>query len=268
MTKDPQNLIDEAQRDIAAAKAELRGRAEQTAADYEERIAQLVNISASLESGELSPRVAADRVRQLLGERGGIAGMSRAGRTHVGMRAPGAPAATPAVGPRAGPTPTLASAALVKAETEVDSRVVGVLVGHGIRREEARLELALLAHLRRGLDLVAADVPCDAVLIEGVMEFADEVLAVVSDLDTDGPPRLRRLLDYLRELAGQLVAVGAAVGDMKEQIRRTQTLLDAATPDVKKVTDDTVALFMRLAPESDRRLPAKDRTLFDDLLRA
>jgi hypothetical protein len=267
MSKDPQNLTDEAERDLAAAKAELRGRANQIALDYEERIAQLASLANSLEGGEISPRVVQDRVRQLLGERGGIALSARAGRTQIGMRAPTAPTPAPMSPTRSGPTPTLAGAGLVKAQAEVDSRVVAVMVGQGMRRDEARLELSLLAHLRRGLDLVAADVPADAVLIEGVMEFADLVQGVVVDLDQGGAARAKRLWDYLRELAGQLHAAGASLGDLREQVRRGRTLLEGDKADANKAIEDATALYSKIAPEIERRLPAKERTFLDDMLR-
>jgi len=266
MSKDLQNLVEEAQRDISAAKAELRGRADQIAADYEERLMQLTNLAKALESGELTARVVQDRVRQLLGERGGFARAQRAGRTQIGMRAPMPPTPSGA-SVRPGPTPSLAAAAIAKARDQVDGLVVRALVAHDLRREEARLELALLAHLRRGLDLMAADMPEDTVLLEGVMEFTDLVVAVIADLAAGGVGRLKRLLDFLRELAGQLHAAGAPAGDAKEVVRRVRASLDASEPDVKRAFDEIVGITVKLLAESERRLPVKERTLFDDLLK-
>ncbi len=275
MSKDPQNLIDEAQRDIAAARSELRGRADQIAADYDERLNQLGAISSALESGEISTRVAQDRVRQLLGDRGGFARLARGGRTGVGMRSstqgsapsPGTPPPPNNTTLRTGPTPIIAAASLNKAQADVDSRVVGTMVARSLRRDEARLELALLAHVRRGLNLVAADIPQDTVLLEGVMEFADEAQTLMTDLTGGGVGRLKRLLDYERELVGQLVAAGANVGTAKEQIRTARAALEQVTPDLKKGLDDILTIFVKLGPESDRLLPIRERSLFDDLLK-
>ncbi|MBI5509167.1 MAG: hypothetical protein HY903_10475 [Deltaproteobacteria bacterium] len=272
MSKEAPQLLPEAARDIAAAKAELRGRRDELTAEYDERLSQLANVEAALAKGELSPRVAQDRVRQLLRDGRASTRLTRAGRTQIGMRPPAS-----APGPGAAPggagasrlivTPSLIAAAVTKTQTEVDTRVVGVLVAHPVRREEARLELALLAHLRRGLELVLADLPKDAVLLEGILEFADEAQGIIADLTEGGVPRVRRLVEYERELTGQLLAAGATLADLKAELRRARKALDVATPDLKRAADDAVTIFARLAVESERRLPVKVKTLFDDLLR-
>ena len=135
-----------------------------------------------------------------------------------------------------------------------------------IRRPEARLELGLLSRLRRSIDLVAVDLPTEAVLLETVLEFADDVQRTVADLKSGAETRVGRFLDYLRTLVGQLQAVGASVDEARERVRRARATLEEGSGDVERMAAEAAALFGRLFPEWGRCLPGPERTLLDEIV--
>jgi hypothetical protein len=267
--KDPDDpLTIEAARDLAAARAEIRGRRDQVVAEYDERLQQLDALGGQLESGELSAKVTQDRVRQLLGERGAVARPTRAGRTQIGMKLPPTPAAAPTVAIRTGPTPMAASQSISRAISSVDSRIVRVVmqVEASRSRDETRLELALLGGMRRALERQAEALPQDVVLLGSVVDYAEEVQSAINDLEAGGSGRLSRLLDYDRELLSHLVALGGSVAGVKDQIKRAREMLGQQDPNLGQALTEALGAFTRLKLELDRRLPPAARTLFDDIV--
>lgn len=270
-----QSNNEQATRDVAAALADLRGRRDQAVADIDERITQLEQVGAALSRGEMDPRAAQDRVRRLIGgDRGQPVRSMRAGRTQIGMRLPAemtpvGPPSSPGNRPPSGPTPTLATANINKALTTLDARIVAVLTAptSELPRDEARLELGLLGRLRRSLEQQLADMPNDVVLLSTVIEYAEEILATVSDLDTGGGARLLRLLDYARELYSQVVASGGALPGVKEQLHRTRELLGGGDAKLGQATQDALTTCGRIQQEVNRRFPPTAGTLLDELLK-
>lgn len=267
--------LEQANRDIAAALADLRGRRDQVLADLDGRIAQLEQIAQQLAAGEAEPRQVQERVRRLIGERTAnpAAGIMRAGRTQIGMRLSGehtpvGPPAPATVGVRlSGPSSAMATAALHRAIGVVDGRVVTVL-SMTLPRDEARLELATLRRLRRSLDEHLASVPEDVVLITTLVEHADEATTVINDLDQGGQARTRRLLEYVRELVSQVTALGGNATGLKDQVRRARQLLEQGGGGVAQAMQEAVSVFMRLQGELARRAPAPVSTMLDELVRA
>lgn len=268
---------DQVTRDIAAALADLRGRRDQAVADLDERIAQLNQLSTSLEDGALDSRVVQERVRRLIGEKAPnpASRVMSAGRTQIGMRMSGEH--TP-VGPRpatgmsvrlGGPSATMATASLNRAAATTDSRIVALLSGGLSSRDETRLELALLRRVRRSLDEHSASVPEDVVLIGTLIEYADDVLALVGDLDAGGAGRVRRLLDYDRELVSQLAALGTPSAPAKEQIQKARALL-GETPtaaQLQQATSEAVTIFTRTLQDIAKKSPAPATSMLDELVR-
>ncbi len=261
---------EQASRDIAAALADLRGRRDQVVADLDERISQLEHLAGQLEQGQAEPRQVQERVRRLIGERtpNPAARVMRAGRTQIGMRLSGehTPVGPPAtVGVRlSGPSSAMATATLHRVLNVVDARVVTVL-SMSLARDEARLELASLRRLRRSLDEHLASVPEDVVLVTSLVEHADDAMAVVADLEQGGQTRVRRLLEYVRELVSQVTALGGNAAGMKEAVQRARQQVEQGN--VTQATTDAVQLFVRLQHELARRAPTPASTMLDELVR-
>jgi hypothetical protein len=265
--------LEQANRDIAAALADLRGRRDQALADLDERIAQLELLQQQLDQGAADPRQAQERVRRLIGERSAnpASRIMRAGRTQIGMRMSGehTPVGpTPStVGVRVlGPSSAMAGAALNRAISSVDQRIVTVLSG-AIPRDEARLELAVLRRARRSVDEHLSSVPEDVVLLSTLMEHADDVLAIVADLDHGGQARVKRLLDYDRELISQVTALGGNPAGMKEAVQRARQLIETGPESVPRATAEAIAVFTRVTHELTRRAPSPSTTILDELVR-
>lgn len=260
-------------RDIQTLKAELHGRCDQLVADYNERFRELDAMTEQAEGGDVDVRATQARLRQLLNDRGGsgAGGTVRAGRTTIGMPVPHKPSPMPATpsGPhRLSPTPVLAEAALNKTLNALDVRLVGLLAKTRDKseREEARLELGLLLQTRRSLERQSQDgMPTDPVLLQTVMDYADEAQLMMSDLDQLGQPRLKRLIAHARELASQLIAFGTAVAPLKEQLVRAQKHLSQTPANEKAALTDALAAFGKLKDELDKRFPLATPSLLDDL---
>jgi hypothetical protein len=265
--------LEQASRDIAAALSDLRGRRDQVVADLDERIGQLELLSGQLEQGSTDPRQVQERVRRLIGDRSPnpAARVMRAGRTQIGMRLSGehtpvGPPTTQNMGARlSGPSSAMATATLHRALSLVDARVVTVL-SMSLQRDEARLELATLRRLRRSIDEHLASVPEDVVLVTTLVEHADDAMAVVADLDQGGQARVRRLLEYARELVSQVTALGGNAAGMKEIIQRARAHNDQGN--TTQALTDAVSVFMRLQGELARRAPTPVATMLDELVRA
>lgn len=264
---------EEAARDIGAAKAELRGRRDGAVAEYtteyNRRLQQLESIEAALESGDLTPRVAQDRVRQIMGERGAAGRPTHAGRTSIGLRLPASAQGAGPISIRSGPSPNMAGAALSKVQAEADTRIVALIMRNAEEHSssEARLELSLLRQVRNSLGHQIDDMPRDSVLIDSIVEYADEAQAILNDLIGGGAGRLKRLLEYDRQLLSQLVALGGTAAGLKDQIRRAQEIVGAADPNLTKALQDAIAAFDHLQRELDQRLAGSSKTLFDAILR-
>lgn len=266
---------EEAGRDVSAALADLRGRRDQTVAELDERLRLLEQIGADLASGAIEPKSAQDRVRRLIHERSTSTSRGvRAGRTKIGMRIPseGTPttphASTLPVRAPMGPSPTVASAAIQKALSLLDGRMVGLLTEtlSEQQRKEARLELALLRAIRSSLTRQLDSLPHDVVLLGSVIEFAEDVQQTLNDLSEGGSKRVRRLLDYDRELASQLVALGGSVSGVKEQLKQAQSLLAGDDKTLDTALSQALSAFEALSNELKRKFKSNERSFLDELV--
>jgi len=264
----------QAERDLSAALAELRGRRDQLATQYDERLRQLESLRHSLDEGSIDAKVVQDRVRQLLGDRGGVARPTRAGRTTIGMSAPTvAPSAAPTPA-RMAPTTTVAGATLNKAAQDIDARVGRLVTETGIEDAgDVQVEIGLLRQMRRGIARQQEDLPTDAVLLAAVMEQGEATQAVLTDLERGGSARLRRLLDYGRELIAQLRALGAAPVGVKEQLVRVKVALTQAADEpseeqLAEARSVVTGAVVRAQSEIERRMPLARKSLLDQLFKA
>ena len=193
----------------------------------------------------------------------------RSARTGVGLAARTAGGVS--TGMRTGPSRSAAAAAVTRTLAAVDARIVGVL-----SQEESggdlspRLELALLANLRRSLHGQATVMADDVVLCDSVVEFADGVPPLLADLQAGGKRRLRRLVNYSRELLAQLLALGGPAADIKPQVVKVRALVEqlpdeTTAPDVKlkPASQETLALYKRVCDELERRSPRPSSSMLD-----
>ncbi|MEO1170466.1 MAG: hypothetical protein AAFX94_00210 [Myxococcota bacterium] len=264
---------EDAGRDVSAALSDIRGRRDQAVAEFDERLRLLEKIGEDLESGDIDPKSAQDRVRRLINERGGGASRGiRAGRTQIGMRMPAEPTpSTPHGMPirsPMGPSPTVATSAIQKALSTLDGRMVTLLTDSmgDKERQEARLELALLRSVRASLTRQLETLPNDVVLLGSLIEFAEDVQTTLSDLIDGGLGRVRRLLDFDRELASQLTALGGSVGTVKEQIEKARSLLGDGENHLKSALGEALTAFDKLSGELKRRFKSAEGSILDQLL--
>lgn len=261
-------------RDIAAALADMRGRRDQTVAELDEKVQQLEALGEAFTAGALDVKAAQERLRRLGGEPRAQTSTRpvMAGRTQIGMRISaestpvGAPQMTARVG---GPTPATASTALERALTAVDTRLMSLLSRPrgALDREGNRIELGLLAQLRRSLEQQLADLPTDTILLASVIEYADEANNVLTELISGGSARARRLLEHNRELLAQLVAHGVQLPGLKDQLKSLKGALEGGPDAARKLVDDLGAMYARLTTELGKRDGATVvRSLFDELL--
>ena len=262
------------ERDLAAALAELRARRDQLASQYDERLRQVEMLQKSLEDGTLEPKVIQDRIRQVLGDRAGIARTAKAGRTTIGMQAPStSPTAAPTP-VRMGPSITVAGATLAKAVHDLDARIGRLLADGGIAASaEVLVELGLLRQMRLSIARQQLEMPTDSVLLAAVMEHAETTQAVLHDLERGGIARARRIIEHGRELLAQLKALGAAPAGAKEQLVQAKATLaqigDGASDEIIATTVNVAAgIAARAQAEIERRMPLQQRALLDQLLKS
>ncbi|MEL6544736.1 MAG: hypothetical protein AAFQ82_08925 [Myxococcota bacterium] len=266
---------EEAGRDISAALSDIRGRRDQSVAEFDERLRLLEQIGEDLESGAVTPKAAQDRVRRLINERSSSTSRGvRAGRTKIGMRMPSEPTPSSAhantlpVRAPMGPSPTVANAAIQKALGVLDARMVTLLtepLSDGARKE-ARLELALLRAIRSSLTRALESLPQDVVLLASVIEFAEDVQQTLTDLIDGGSKRVKRLLEYDRELASQLVALGGSVTGVKEQLKKAQSLLGDDDSTLEKALAQALNAFDALSKELKKKFTDKEQSFLDQLV--
>ncbi len=152
----------------------------------------------------------------------------------------------------------------------INARIVEVLSQDAseVEREQARVEVALLVKLHRGFEMQTQSAQEDVVLCDSLLEFADAVPAILADLEAGGTRRLRRLLEYNRELLSQLCAFGGTAAGFKPRIEQARAWI--ACDDASKfdpAAREAVALYVHLSGELERHCPRARGNLFDELAR-
>jgi len=273
MTATPSDSIADLTRDIAAARADLQGRRDQLTADYDERLAALTALHEQLEAGALERRAVELRVRQIVHERTGVATATRAGRTTIGMNvAPPTRATTASAMPTTRPqlSLALAEAALQRALHAVDLRLSALAVRRVPKAElaEVKLEVWVLLHLRRGLELPPG-ASSDPVLLGYLCDGAERAVTAVADLEAGGAGRIQRLVELTRAAAAPLVAVGGSPEGVKDHLLRAKAQATSGSPSEQQAAVAELCLAMpRLAQELERRFAAETQSLLEEALRA
>lgn len=193
----------------------------------------------------------------------------RTARAGVGLAARTAGGASS--GMRTGPSRSAAAAAVSRTLAAVDARIVGVMAQEdSVVDKSPRVELALLANLRRSLHGQATVMADDVVLCDSVAEFADAVPPLLADLQAGGKRRLKRLVDYSRELLAQLTALGGPAAEIKPQVVKVRALIDQLADDItaadaklKPASQETLALYKRVCDELERRSPRPSSSMLD-----
>lgn len=253
--------------ELAVARSDLQGRRDQLVSDFDDKLRQLDELQKEVVEGRTDGRVAVDRLRQIVGERGPLARTTRAGRTQIGMQTP-VPRPTTAPAPtRMGPSITMASASIGKAMSIVDQRLAVLLTQPLQSRDELRMEVAFLCRLRASLAQQNNDLPGDVVLLGSVIDFSEDLTQVLVDLQTEGMARVKRLLAFVRELAAQLAAAGVNVEAQRTLLKKHKQAL-AQNVHEPHIVRDLAQCFSRLFQEYEKRFPSTRKSPIDDLLRS
>ncbi len=262
-------------RDVVAARAEITGRRDQITAEYDDRLAALEQVATELDAGNLEPKAAQAQIRRILGGDRANATPRKAGRTNIGMSVPMArptqapPKAKPA-SQRDGPSATRAQVAVSRVLGQIDQRIIQVLRAATAPevRAEARFELSLLLHLRRGLEGSGEELPTDVILLTSVVEHTDHAEAAVTDLEAGGRPRVERLLDHNRTLVAELLALGGSASTFKEQIAKSRAALDADDAKLRPILQEAESVFATLQRALEASFPQQSRSMLDEILRS
>ena len=169
--------------------------------------------------------------------------------------------ASPGLPTRSGQHPVRSTAptqALHRLLGSVDARLVSTLVAPVAAAEaaELRLRLAVLLRLRHGLAAQWAMLGNDVALNETLTEYLEGVPGLMADLETGGVARLRRILDYCRELLSELRALGADPARCQtfraQLLQLRQSSAQAAPAAVAASADLARAMGAALASLDDR----------------
>lgn len=212
----------------------------------------------------------------------GVAKRPSGGSTTSSRPGPvGRPVAAAAATPAARPGPNRSTAALVgpvgRAVASLDNRLLRLAAGAiaAPDRKRAQTEMALLAHLRRGLAPYAEEIKSgddgeriDTVLMETLLGGVEHALGALSDLDADRGRRASRLLGFVRELVAELAVLGGDVAAERARVAAAQKRLAAADA---KAADfalaEAEALWPLLAKKLDDKSPRKSPSILDEWLR-
>ena len=184
---------------------------------------------------------------------------------------------------RPGPNRTISSLAgpVCRVVAALDARFMRMAVAPLAppQANESLLEMALLAHLRRGLAPFAAEPKAnseperiDTVLAETLLGAVDHAWAVLGELN-GGPFRhAQQLLGFVRELGGELRALGGSneaekqrLDDAREALRRDGE--SAAPVAIAAALSEAAALYGAVRSKLDVHAPHHAPSLLDEWLR-
>lgn len=203
-----------------------------------------------------------------------------------GVAARTALAATGLPQARLGRSPASVVATLHRALSGVDIRLVSLMMQSQPKAaapdDGTRLELALLSHLHETITGQSEQIQDDAVLIDSLAEFAEQVSATVADLEAGGTRALDRWLDYVREQTGALGALGGQTEAPKKSIRALRqamvplrelnkgqaTLPAEARAKLKGFRAKVVVLFDQVMAALEVASPKPNATYLDGVYRA
>lgn len=281
----PTVLMQDARRDVAAARAELTGQRQQAVADFDERLRLLERLDDRLSKDpSVNLREVQHKVRRALQDR--RSKVDRRSRPAVGVTT-----GTRGVGPEAkGPgkttkvphmranlatessngsrSATRISSAKVKASA---SRALGHLDGHLAEcllrptpTAADKVEVGLLVRYRRGLACHVQVPPEDPVLLESLSSFADEAESAFAALQGDATTRATEFLRYARLLIAQLAALGGKAGGLKSDYQKLKAELGGPSP--AEVERGSAALVLRIQSEMGRKAANRGGSMLDGLL--
>lgn len=151
----------------------------------------------------------------------------------------------------------------------INARIVEVLCQEAsdVEREQARVEIALLIKLHRGFGTPMHHAQEDVVLCDTLVEFAESVPAILADLQSGGAPRLRRLLEFNRQLLSELCALGGKSAAFKPRIEQARALINTSGDSSQYIpaAQEAVDIYAHLCCELDRHCPRAKANLFDEL---
>lgn len=271
-----QNDLSVSKSELVTAREELKFRQAQFLAECEERLEKINTLEAKLEQGSVSKSEAQEQLREITCERPNLGKPARAGRTHIVMSLPKNMPNSPAAAAPArvsGPTPMQVSANLGRVMTLVDTRIVEQLmlpVSPEVDRDDLVHEITLLFSLRRAIKGHIAAIPKDAVLLGTLVEFAEELQAILNDLESGSASRLGRLADFDQEL---LSALGASGGNelalsFREVVRTARTKLVGDNPNFSAVSCELAGVHKKIQTELEKRLPREGKSVLDEVATA
>ena len=158
------------------------------------------------------------------------------------------------------------SAALAKVVSDLESRMVTVLTTQADveARQEAQLELAMLAELRAGL--VTTSAPEDVSVLEALAEASDRAQEALRDLQGEESVRLGQLARYVRQVLGQARALGCAPTTATKRWQELKRRIDGDVAQEGTIMADLVTLHTQLRSAMAASDAGGDLSLLDTFL--
>jgi len=253
--------------DIAKAIRDEKTKREKILLDADERLQSLDELRQQFESKQIDIQQVSLRLRTIIRGEKITMGPTKAGRHQIGASPMGE---TPSgITSREGPTPGVAQTTLSKTLALVEQRMVLVMAKarEPQEKEQARFEMAYLLYLKRTIEEQLIDPPRDVILNTSLIEYTQEVITGLTELE--GPPetRLRRLNHFNRILLGQIVAMGSKLSGMKEQIRKIQNVLTKNQGDSHPLLNEVYTLQRRLLKEVEKIQTPTKLSLLEEISR-
>ena len=203
----------DASRALERAKEELAAAQEQASEDFARRARALEEIASSLEAGVVSPEAVEGKLKELLaGEKRGRGPRRRAAKVRNKLRMDVQAPGHGGPGFRRGPSRAMVGDSLTRALSLIDHQIVLIL--STLRRDPppglGLVHLALLTDRRQSVVRSLATLPDDALLLEDVLSFSEELQEEVGQMHQGADFPLVQLVNYLSSIIATEVAMGGA----------------------------------------------------------
>ena len=140
-------------------------------------------------------------------------------------------------------------AVLARLIGKVDSRIVGLMASMPVSAApgDARMELALLVHLRAGLVRHIGEVPPDVSICETLNEAVQHAEETLTELQSGEWSWSLRMVAFLRERCSLAQALGGAPTGVRDELKRVKKALLAQESVVEEgLVDSLVDCFDKL----------------------
>lgn len=232
-------------RALDQARAELANREQQVSDDFARRNEALDEIASSLEAGVVSPEGVQSRLKDLLSWDKSGGGRADKGRKKLRLDVGSPGHSGPAF--KKGPSKAMVVASLTRSLHSIEHQIVLILSAspEDPLQRLAQLRLTLLTDRRQSMMRALEAVPDDALLLEDVLFFSEDLFKEVQEMQEGGQLPLARLVDHLTTVIATELAMGGPpiLGDLRTKARELQQHLRATSEANESLEKDLLELW-------------------------